>query len=309
MNRHRISRDSISLEPAGNSAGSLVSGPFAARVPPRDGFTASPESRLPPLIPYNQEESPLQHSGTPGLTTIFLPECHPVSNGIGTLNEGPLHQALKARYLTDGAREEVPLGSYVADVHAADSVIYEIQTGGFAPLKRKLASLIETHQVVLVHPVAAVRYIVKLAEDVDEPASRRRSPKRGSLASIVEELVSIPHLLDHPNFQVEVVLIEEDEIRVYDPGRVRGRRGWRVVSRKLNRVLETQRIRCREDLFSLVHGPLPEEFTTADLADAMAAPRWLAQKLAYCLRESGAAVLCGKTGNALRYRRQPAANG
>ena len=40
-----------------------------------------------------------------------------------------------------------------------------------------------------------------------------------------------------------------------------------------------------------------------DLADAMGQPRWLAQKLAYCLRESGAAELCGKDGNALLYRR------
>ena len=93
-------------------------------------------------------------------------------------------------------------------------VIYEIQTGGFAPLKRKLATLIESHQVVLVHPIAAVRYIVKLPEEEDGQASRRKSPKRSSAAHIVEELVSIPHLLKHPNFAVEVVLSEEDEIRI-----------------------------------------------------------------------------------------------
>jgi hypothetical protein len=76
-----------------------------------------------------------------------------------------------------------------------------------------------------------------------------------------------------------------------------------VVSRQLNQVLEHRRIGSREDLYSLVHGPLPEAFSTADLADAMGQPRWLAQKLAYCLRESGAAELCGKDGNALLYRR------
>ena len=226
-----------------------------------------------------------------------------MANGIGTLNEGPLHQALKALYLTPSAEEEVPVGSFVADVRAEDEVIYEIQTGGFAPLKRKLATLIESHQVVLVHPIAAVRYIVKLPEEEDGQASRRKSPKRSSVANIVEELVSIPHLLEHPNFEVEVVLIEEEEIRMFDPGRVRRRGGWSVVSRQLNQVLEHRRIGSREDLYSLVHGPLPEAFSTADLADAMGQPRWLAQKLAYCLRESGAAELCGKDGNALLYRR------
>ena len=225
-----------------------------------------------------------------------------MTNGIGTLNEGPLHQALKSLYLTGNGEEEVPIGSYVADVRA-DEILYEIQTGGFAPLKRKLAVLLENHQVVLVHPIAAVRYIVKLPEEEDGQASRRKSPKRSTAANIVEELVSIPHLLEHPNFQLEVVLIEEDEVRMFDPGRVRRRGGWRVVSRQLNHVLERQRISSREDLFSLIHGPLPEAFTTADLAEAMAQPRWLAQKLAYCLRVSGAADLCGKQGNALLYRR------
>jgi hypothetical protein len=225
-----------------------------------------------------------------------------VSNGIGTLNEGPLHQALKSLYLETDGEEEVPVGSYVADVRGADQVLYEIQTGGFAPLKKKLAVLLESYTVVLVHPIAAVRYIVKLPDEVDGQASRRRSPKRGSVANIVEELVSIPHLLEHPNFEVEVVLIEEDEVRVYDP-RVRRRGGWRVVSRKLTSVLDRQRIRGREDLFSLVNGPLPEEFTTLDLARAMGQPRRLAQKLAYCLRESGAVVISGKSGNELRYQR------
>ena len=226
-----------------------------------------------------------------------------MTNGIGTLNEGPLHQALKALYLTGNGEEEVSVGSYVADVRAEDQVIYEIQTGGFAPLKRKLATLIESHRVVLVHPIAAIRYIVKLPEQEDGQATRRKSPKRSSSAHIVEELVSIPYLLEHPNFAVEVVLIEEDEIRMFDPTRVRRRGGWRVVSRQMNQVLERQRISNRQDLYSLVHGPLPEEFSTADLAAAMGQSRRLAQKMAYCLRESGAAELCGKAGNALLYRR------
>lgn len=224
-------------------------------------------------------------------------------NGIGTLNEGPLHQALKSLYLDEHGETEVHVGSFVADVRGADQVLYEIQTGGFGPLKRKLTTLVESHQVVLVHPIAAIRYIVKLPRQEDQQATRRRSPKRGALVNIVEELVSIPELLNHPNFQIEAVLIEEDEVRLHDPTRVRRRGGWRVVSRSLNRVVERRRIACCEDLFSLVEGPLGEEFTTRDLAEAMAAPRWLAQKLAYCLRESGAATLTGKSGNNLVYRR------
>jgi hypothetical protein len=163
--------------------------------------------------------------------------------------------------------------------------------------------VLEHHRVVLVHPIAQVRYIVKLSEEEDEPATRRRSPKRGSIAHVVDNLVSIPHLLDHPNFELEVVLIEEEEIRRRAPGRSWRRNGWQVVQRRLCRVLDQRRFTCAGDLWSLVRGPLPAEFTTADLAIALDEPRWLAQKLAYCLRACGQIEIRGKQGNALRYGR------
>ncbi len=221
---------------------------------------------------------------------------------IGTLNEGPLHQALKSLYSEGGASEEVAVGSYVADVRGVDDVLYEIQTGGFASLKKKLGTLIEHHRVVLVHPIAQIRHIVKLPVDEDGEATRRRSPKRGSIADIVSELVSIPQLLNHPNFELEVVLIEEDELRAFDPQKVRGRKGWRVVQRRLVEVVERRRFCSAADLFCLVPGELPETFTTKDLADAMQKPRWMAQKLAYCLREAGEIKICSKEGNTLCYR-------
>lgn len=221
---------------------------------------------------------------------------------IGILNESPLHQALKAHYMAAGARQEVPVGSYVADV-IHDDCIYEIQTGGFAALRRKLESLLMEHRVVLVHPIAHVRYLVKLPGCPDDPEVRRRSPKRGSLAHVADPLVSIPHLLDHPNFELEVALIEEEELRRHSPDGPWRRRGWRTVQRRLGRVLEQHRFTCAADLFRLLKQPLPEVFTTADLAGALAEPRWLAQKLAYTLREAGQVEICGKQGNALCYRR------
>lgn len=222
---------------------------------------------------------------------------------IGTLNEGPLHQAIKALYVEDGASSEVAVGDFVADVMAADETLVEIQTAGFGSLKRKLARLLEDHRVLLVHPIAAVRYIVKLPTDADQPAARRKSPKRGAVSHVLDELVSIPQLLCHPNFELEVLMIEEEELRAFDPKRVRRRGGWRVVQRRLQEVLGRQRFAAPADLFRLAPGELPERFTTADLATAMSEPRWLAQKLAYCLREAGEITICGKRGNALVYRR------
>lgn len=222
---------------------------------------------------------------------------------IGVLNEGPLHQALKAHYAPAGARLEVDVGGFVADVCQADGRLFEIQTSGFSSLRRKLESVLERRSVVLVHPVARTRHIVKLPESSDEPAARRRSPKRGTAAHVLTQLVSLPRLLEHPRFELEVVLIEEEELRRRAAGRRAWRRnGWEVVQRRLVGVLEQRRFATPDDLLSLVHGPLPERFTTAELAAAMGEPRRLAQKLAYCLRETGRLELCGKQGNALQYR-------
>jgi hypothetical protein len=225
---------------------------------------------------------------------------------IGTLNEGPLHLALKAHYLVAGARQEVAVDGFVADVLQPDGCIYEIQTSGFAGLRRKLQSVLERHRVVLVHPIAHVRHIVKLGDAEDEQVTRRRSPKRGSVAHVLAPLVSIPLLLEHPNFELEVALIEEEEFRRRVPGRNRRRNGWQVVQRRLCRVLEQHRFACAGDLWSLLSEPLGDGFTTADLAVAMGQPRWLAQKLAYCLRVTGQIEICGKQGNALRYARTAA---
>ena len=50
------------------------------------------------------------------------------------------------------------------------------------------------------------------------------------------------------------------------------------------------------DLADLLPGNLPDAFTTADIARGIAKPRSLAQKMAYCLRHSGALTVTGKQG-------------
>ena len=251
---------------------------------------------------HSDTTPPLDPSPDSSLPDAPEPDARqPVPPHIGTLNEGPLHQALKNLYLTRDANCEVPVDRFVADV-VRGTTVYEIQTGSFSGLHRKLSTLLANHAVVLVHPIAAEKVIVKTTRD-DVPARRRKSPKHGQLTDIVSELVYIPGVLDHPAFSVEVVLTREEELRVHDPRRVRRRGGWRVAERRLVEVIDRQRITGTTDLWQFTNGPIEGEFTTADLASAMQAPRYLAQKLAYVLREAGAIAQCGKQGNALVYQR------
>ena len=78
---------------------------------------------------------------------------------IGTLNENPLHAALKERYVRPGDGVEVKLHCYVVDV-ARDDLWIEIQTRNVWQIKRKLAVLADRHPVRLVLPVALEKWIV-----------------------------------------------------------------------------------------------------------------------------------------------------
>jgi hypothetical protein len=121
---------------------------------------------------------------------------------IGTLNEGALHAQLKDWYRRQGDRIEQVVDGFVVDL-VRGNLLVEIQTGGFAPLRRKLDLLTRQHRVRLVAPVALVRRIIRLSEQ-GEMLSARRSPRRGRVEDIFNLLVSIPSLLCCPTLRARV---------------------------------------------------------------------------------------------------------
>lgn len=219
---------------------------------------------------------------------------------IGTLNEGALHAALKQHYGGVDAQFEVPFSGFVADV-VHDGTIFEIQTSSFSGLERKMRALAEQCPVVLVHPIAAQKTLVRLKDLDSGDFTRRKSPKKGKLCHILSELVYLPSLLNHPNFAVEVALIEEEQHSVFDAKARRGRGGWRTRGRHLVELIDQLRINDVEDLLQFVHEPIASTFSVQDLAGAMQQPVWLARQMAYCLRHGGLTSVCGKQGNALLY--------
>jgi len=221
-----------------------------------------------------------------------------VVNGVGTLNESPLHAALKALYLSPGDMTEQPVGDHIVDIRKPDRVI-EVQTVGFGALKAKLPMLLDQVPVTLVYPVATNRTLVKV-DGGGVIVSRRLSPRHGSRLDLFSELVAVPRALCHQGLQIDVVLVD-DEVTLI-PGRSRRRRGWVSRGRRLLRVHETVTYRSVADLLAELPGDLPDPFTTADLAQRLRIPRARSQQLTYCLRHSGALTQAGKQGNAILYR-------
>jgi hypothetical protein len=230
---------------------------------------------------------------------------------IGTLNEGSLHEALKAHYARPGDVFEVPMEGFVVDIvrdaGGADEQLIEIQTTGFGAMGRKLDHLLDSRRMVLVHPVAVRTSLERTG------GTTRRSPKRGSVYDVFGELVSIPTLLDHPGLELHVVLVEVTKVQESDPRARRGRGGWRTVDRRLDAILDTHRFTGVQDLLTLVPGPTPPEFTTADLATAAGVSRPVAQQMAYCFNAADLVVEVARTRAGKHYRwttqRSPAARG
>ncbi|MDR2796600.1 MAG: hypothetical protein LBB47_07820 [Spirochaetaceae bacterium] len=74
---------------------------------------------------------------------------------IGVENESSLHRALKNMYSGRGGKTEIETDGYVRDcVNDSDDII-EIQTGSFAPLRKKLAELSRKARIKVAYPVIA----------------------------------------------------------------------------------------------------------------------------------------------------------
>ena len=221
-------------------------------------------------------------------------------SGIGLLNEKPLHASLKQWYARPGDRFEVPLDGFVIDI-VRDDLLIEIQTGNFSSIKSKLNKLTQSHRVRLIYPIVQEKWIIRVAAKNGNGAVRRKSPKRGRFEDLFWELVSIPQLLSNPNFSLEVLMISQEEVRRYERKRRWRRKGWLIEGRRLLNVLDQRSFGASADWLRFLPEGL-ESFTTSDLATGINTRRDLAQKMAYCLRESRMIELIGKRGRANLYR-------
>ena len=220
---------------------------------------------------------------------------------IGTLREKPLHASLKRWYSRTGDGFEVAVNGFVVDL-VRDDLLIEVQTRGFSSMKKKLTTLLDLgHQVRIVHPIPVHKWIVKVTAD-GTILSRRRSPKHGSPVDVFAELVSFPHLLDHPNLDIDLILTNEEEYRRHTPDSSWRRKGWTVEERRLIEVVDTLLISDSGDLAALLPTDLPNPFTTADLAARLGKPRRTAQQMTYCLRIADVIVAVSKTGNSVEYQ-------
>jgi hypothetical protein len=228
-------------------------------------------------------------------------------NGIGERNESSLHAWLKAWYAADGGASEVPVGRYVADAVLADGRVVEIQTGRLGKIRDKLAALLLERPVRLAFPIAVEKHLVVYDAEGRDVLYRRRSPKRGSLLLMVDELVGVAGLLAHPGFEVEVLLTREEEVRRRDGSGPWRRKGVARVDRRVLAVAGRRLFRGPADWAALLPEGCPPRFGHRELAAALGVPLERAGRLSYCLRAAGVLRVAGRDGKRLLLEKVEAA--
>lgn len=218
--------------------------------------------------------------------------------------ETSLHKQLKLHYAASEAETEVTVDGFRIDAISASGELVEIQHASLGALRGKTKKLLQgtKHSLRIVKPIIARKRVITLTRRGGEPKRSRMSPKRGSVLDFFEDFVHFSTVFPLRRLTLEIVLIEAEETRVDRPKPTR-RKKYSPIDQQLIQVHESIELRTKADLvrqLPVEHLPMP--FDTAELAAAMQRPRWFAQKVAYCLRVTGAAKLAGKRGNSQLYR-------
>ena len=214
--------------------------------------------------------------------------------------ESMLHRELKLFYGGTANDTEVQVDGFRIDA-VVDGKLYEIQQASLGALRKKVQALLTRHSVVVVKPLASRKLLIRRSKNDGPVVSTRYSPTRETMFHLFVDLVYFVDVFPNRRLTLEVVLTEQEEHRVTKVRRRRFGPDYRVVGRRLLKVVSTKSLRTLADLRALLPKTLESPFTTEDLAREAKVPRWIAQKMAYCLRKTGAVECSGKRGRSLLY--------
>jgi hypothetical protein len=217
------------------------------------------------------------------------------------MNEHSLHSEIKEWYTVPGDKIEAKIDDFIIDI-VRGTLLIEIQTKNFSAIKRKLSSLVKNHQVRLVHPIPERKWIVRVTE-TGKIVGRRRSPRKGRLVDLFYELVSIADIIDNENFTLEVLMIEEEEIRCNDGKGSWRRKGVSIKDAKMINVNSKRLFKNRWDFLAFLPDDLTTPFTNRTLANQAGMSIPLARKITYCLRKMGVLTNVGKKRRELMFQK------
>ena len=300
-------KDSPSTGKSRNKCHSIHSFDFPCVQPPLAGSWENERNQHHIWRDIDMQQLPKQPSTVTKSSRNQAAPDSPKCIGIGTLGEKSLHQYLKNYLEPDPSLHEVPIGRYVGDIVNSQGVI-EIQTGGFHPLKKKLAYYLSDPSlagktVTVACPRPAIKWLIWIDPDSGLTTQRRRSPKRTQPWEICRQLIYLLELLHHPALRFRLLMMEWEEFRCQNGWGRDGKRGSQRYERIPLRILEELSIDCAHpESFRILLPPgLPELFTVKDIMKAGKASRRLAQQMIQVLKAVRLVELKGKEGRCHLY--------
>ena len=187
--------------------------------------------------------------------------------GIGTYKEKLVHMVLKA-YFCGEENREIRVGKFIAD-GVVGNTIYEIQSAGFYPLKKKLSSYLHDTDmdIVIVRPVAFERRLVWVECESGEMTEPKKVAGDRYKAKLLRELLWIAEEIDFTRVKIKLCLMQIDEYKLLD-GRGENKK---IGASKLDRIpkglIDIVDIDSVEALReNLLPKKLGESFTRAEFA-------------------------------------------
>ena len=224
-------------------------------------------------------------------------QSRPERAGINLYSEYSLHEQLKEYLAEPGDRLEALVEGKIVDLVRADGELVEVQTGHLGQLRPKVLELAgKGYHVRVAYPVPAERELRRLDPATNELVSVRRSPKRGDVYSLFDELVHAPEFIAAPNVTVEVLLVKSVETKIRDGSGSWWRKGDRTVDKELVEVLSSRSFRSESQWLDLIPDNLASPWSSTALGEALGIGPERARRVLYCLCRAGLLVESGKDG-------------
>lgn len=221
--------------------------------------------------------------------------------GIGTYQEKTVHAVVKNYIEPNKAKQEIKVGSFVADICNEQGII-EVQTANFNTMKKKLSVFLDKYPVTIIYPVPFKKYVIWIDPETGELSQKRKSTKKGTPQMIFRELYKIRPFLRKQNLQIVILMIHMEEYKLLN-GYGKDKKNHASKYDRFPIKLEDEII--LEDVTSyvqLIPKGLPDTYTTKDFAKMAGITVSDAQKALLILYEFGIVERVGKVKQAYIYQ-------
>ncbi len=247
-------------------------------------------------------------------------------DGIGTLGEKQMHAAIKRFICPDESRHEILIdgsagcikkesdgenGStgakkrrFVADI-LDENTIYEIQTGGFSPLRQKIQWILDntTYNLMLIHPIAETKWVNFINTKSGEIEKRQKSRQKGKFTDIAPELYFLRDFIASPRFSLVILMMEAEQYKknIQKDGRRRPKyKKYELIPVSLLRAYIFKSV---EDYGLFIPEDLPERFCVKEYSSKSGIRGIDAYSIVKTLCHIGLLEPDGNLGRAAAYKR------